>query len=70
MDFTVGNTVLLPAALKNGRVRANENCMWLEVSVPIESSLTGFDRPDRERPQSSSSAGGYVDLNVPDRGDG
>lgn len=67
LEFTVGNTLLLPAGLKNGRVRANENCMWLEVSVPIESSLTGFDRPEREKPQSSSSTGGYVDLNVPQR---
>jgi mannose-6-phosphate isomerase len=32
--FEVGDTVLVPAGLKNGRVRTHENCMWLEASVP------------------------------------
>ncbi len=34
--FGVGDTVLMPAGLKKGRVRTEENCMWLEASVPGE----------------------------------
>ena len=36
-SFGVGDTVLIPAGLRGGRVRTQENCMWLEVSIPIPS---------------------------------
>jgi len=62
--FAGGDTVLLPAALKNARVETDDNCLWLEVKVPVGSSLADFDRPARE-----GMAGGgdrFVRLNVPD----
>lgn len=31
----VGNTVVLPAGLKNGRVSTHEDCMWLEATIPV-----------------------------------
>lgn len=46
--FGVGDTILLPAGLRKGCVRTDANCMWLEVFVPLPSSLEGFDRPARE----------------------
>lgn len=46
-DFSLGNTVLIPAGLKQGRVQAKTRCMWLEVTVPIPSSLTGYERLPR-----------------------
>ena len=65
VDFAVGDTVLLPAGLKDGRVLTHENCLWLEVTIPVPSSLTGFPRPDRASLADAPPAGGrYVPLNV------
>ncbi len=47
VTFTTGNTVVLPAGLKKGSVRTESNCMWLEVTIPIASSLADYERPDR-----------------------
>jgi mannose-6-phosphate isomerase len=65
LSFGVGDTVVIPAGLKKGRVATQANCMWLEVSVPIASSLTRFDRPDRSSLQDPG--GGYVSIQLPDR---
>jgi len=65
LGFARGDTVLLPAAMRDGIVRALENCMWLEVTVPIESPLAGYDRPERDTPHSAARSPGYVTLNVP-----
>jgi mannose-6-phosphate isomerase len=67
LPFGVGDTILLPAGLKEGRVRADDNSMWLEVSVPVASSLSGFERPARESFQEAP-GGGLVPLNLPPRG--
>lgn len=65
VSFKVGDTVLLPAGMKNGHVKVHDNCMWLEVSIPIQSSLTGFDRPEREQPVGMSGpTRRYVSLNI------
>jgi len=63
LSFGVGETVVIPAGLKKGRVATHANCMWLEVSVPIVSSLTGFDRPDRRSLREGG--GGYVSIQLP-----
>ncbi len=63
--FKRGNTVLIPAGLQNGLVKTEDDCMWLEVTIPIPSSLSGFERPDRETPANAPSSGGYVPLGVP-----
>jgi len=63
LTFGVGETVVIPAGLKKGRVATHANCMWLEVSVPIASSLTGFDRPDRRSLREGG--GGYVSIHLP-----
>lgn len=71
VTFTAGDTLLLPAGLKNGRVKIDSDCMWLEVTIPIASSLAGFERPPSE-PRALARAvppappnGGYVRLNPP-----
>jgi mannose-6-phosphate isomerase len=61
LSFGEGETVVIPAGLKKGRVATHANCMWLEVSVPIASSLAGFDRPDRA---SVRDRGGYVSVQL------
>jgi len=67
-SFGVGDTVLLPAGLRKGRVKTLEECLWLEVTVPIVSSLAPYDRPDRETAHAPhKQTGGFVPLNVPGR---
>ncbi len=63
LSFGVGDTVVIPAGLKKGRVITNANSMWLEVSVPIASSLTGFDRPDRRALREGG--GRYISIHTP-----
>lgn len=63
--FSVGDTVLLPAALKNGKVVTDSRCMWLEVTVPIASSLAEYVRPVPEDLARSETR--YVDLRLPPR---
>jgi len=63
-DFGAGDTVLLPAGLKQARVQTHDRCLWLEVTVPIPSPLKGLPRPqpkDLEEPESQSR---LVPLNV------
>lgn len=65
VEFKLGDTVLLPAGMKSGVIKALEDCMWLEVTIPIPSSLTGFQRPERERRTTPhNDQGDYVRLNV------
>ena len=63
--FQTGDTVVLPAGLKEGRVRTTDNALWLEVSIPIASSLSGFPRPDRESLMIPDHRGGLIQVNVP-----
>jgi len=62
LSFGMGETVVIPAGLKKGLVATHANSMWLEVSVPIASSLAGFDRPDRRLLREG---GGYVSIQLP-----
>ena len=63
--FGPGDTVLLPAGLEGGSIKTLDDCMWLEVTVPVRSALADFQRPDqatlRENPQS------VVQLNLPNK---
>lgn len=67
--FGRGDTVVLPAGLKQGRVRTLSRCLWLEVTVPVRSDLAGF-----EHPVQGSIAGPptnrYVPLGLPHHGQG
>lgn len=66
LNFQVGDTVLIPAGIKEGFVSVDDNTMWLEVTLPIPSDLAGFERPSREALQAPGD-GGFVQLGVPDR---
>jgi len=63
--FSKGDTVLIPAAIREGHVRIEEECMWLEVTLPIPSSLSGFPRPKYDSLRASDP--GLVQLSVPKR---
>lgn len=63
--FQRGDTVLLPAGLKSPHVLAEESCMWLEVTVPVRSSLAKFQRADTASlREPTTHAGAFVPLNV------
>jgi len=62
--FGAGDTVLIPAGLTGGRVITEVSSMWLEVSIPIESSLSGFARPARSELENAAEPK-LVSLNVP-----
>ena len=62
--FERGDTVLIPAGLREARFKACTQCTWLEVTVPLPSDLAGFERPDRAQlaePQR------YVPLNIAEK---
>lgn len=46
--FQKGDVVLLPAALKKGRLKTLSPCTWLEVTIPTPSDLSEFDRPTNQ----------------------
>ncbi len=65
VSFDVGDTVLIPACLQGGRVETKDNCMWLEVTLPIASSLEGYERGDSvSRAELSTPGGGFIPLRV------
>jgi|CXWL01.1.fsa_nt_gi mannose-6-phosphate isomerase len=61
--FGVGDTVLLPAGLKGGRVAVEDVSTWLEISVPVVSSLGDLNRAERNSMRSDPRTN-YVPLNV------
>ncbi len=68
MPFSGGDTVLIPAGLPHARLRTLDDCVWLEVTVPLESDLKNFPRPrpaDLVTPEDR----GYVQINVPRPGE-
>ncbi len=62
--FGAGDTLLIPAAIKNGIVKVDDSTMWLEVTLPIASSLSGFERPEREQQMSAGPISPFVKLSV------
>lgn len=65
LEIGLGDTVLIPAGMKNGRVRTHEECMWLEASIPMPSPLAQFERPSREELAEPPQREGLVQLNLP-----
>ncbi len=64
LSFGRGDTVLIPAGLGAARMKTHAECIWLEVTVPLESDLKDYPRPDRAELAQPSDRG-YVQLNVP-----
>ncbi|MCC7293999.1 MAG: class I mannose-6-phosphate isomerase [Phycisphaerales bacterium] len=71
IPFSRGDTLLLPAGMKEARVRTDDDCSWLEITVPIRSDLAEYARPDRESLRAAGAGDAtLVSLNVPPRGQG
>jgi len=68
VSFTVGDTVLLPAGLKDGGVRTQSPCVWLEVTIPSPSSLAAYPRLELgSRSPWAQGEGAVVPLGIPKR---
>ncbi len=67
MTFSAGDTVLLPAGLEEGRVKTSDDCLWLEVTVPIPSDLADYQRPDRATLRQDTAPTNVVELNLPNK---
>lgn len=46
--FRPGDVVLIPAGVRNCSVRTAADCEWLDVRVPVPSTLRPFGHPERE----------------------
>lgn len=62
--FATGDVVVLPAALRKARLRTHTACIWLEVTVPVESDLAGFDRPAAAALRDAPAGNRFVHLGV------
>jgi len=66
--FAAGDTVLLPAGLRDGKVETQTSSCWLEVTLPVASSLAGLERPERRELAAPGMGERYVPLRVPRQG--
>lgn len=67
LTFSRGDTLLLPAGLRQARVATHSKCVWLEVTIPLPSDLAGYPRPDRAELAIADDR--YVQLSTPPRDD-
>lgn len=52
LPFRTGDTVLLPAGMREGRVNVPEASTWLEITIPVKSSLANLTPDQRHSLQS------------------
>jgi mannose-6-phosphate isomerase len=64
LPFERGQVVLLPAALKDARVRVCTPMRWLEVTVPVPSDLAGYAHPPKGE-LAGEPPSGLVQLGLP-----
>jgi len=68
VGFGVGDTLLIPAGTSGAKVTTHASTMWLEVTVPIASSLAEFERLNKDALGRIGHGGSqYVPLTLPDR---
>ncbi len=63
LRFGRGDTVLIPAGLKDARIKTLADCKWLEVTIPLASDLANYPRPARKELQEPEDRG-VVPLNI------
>ncbi len=62
--FRKGEVVVLPAALKNAKLKTSTDCVWLEVTIPAASDLADFPHPSKEALAATDAAPGVIPLNI------
>lgn len=64
LTFERGDTVLIPAGLGSALLKTINDCVWLEVTIPIASDLSGYPHPQRSE-QTGPPGERVVQINVP-----
>lgn len=65
LAFEPGNCVILPANLRDAKLRTDTDCVWLEITVPAESDLAAYPRPDASYLQSNEGTAQHpIPLNI------
>lgn len=65
LAFEPGHCVILPANLRDARLRTDTDCVWLEITVPAESDLAAYPRPDADYLQASEGTPQHpIPLNI------
>jgi mannose-6-phosphate isomerase len=64
LDFAKGDTIVIPAGLEQARIKTLDNCMWLEVTIPLRSDLADYPRPDRAQLNEPDDHG-FIQINPP-----
>lgn len=62
--FKKGDVVVLPAALRDGRLKTEQDCTWLEVTIPSASDLANLPHPSADELRAPREAHGAVQLNL------
>ncbi len=62
--FKTGDVVVLPAALRDGRLTTETDCNWLEVTIPVASDLADFQRPGAAELREPHESPGPIQLNL------
>lgn len=51
--FASGDVLVIPAGARRPTIETETDCEWLEVKIPLPSTLSGYARPPRELPPRS-----------------
>ena len=51
--FASGDVLVMPAGARRPTIATETDCEWLEVKIPLPSTLSGYARPPRELPPRS-----------------
>lgn len=65
LAFAPGDCVILPANLRDAKLWTDTDCVWLEITIPIESDLAAYPRPDAAYLQSNEGTPNHpIPLNI------
>lgn len=70
LAFKFGDVVLLPAALREAVLKTDDDCLWLEITIPGRGELAGSEPRGRTRLSEPRPSGGkeFVQISPPGRG--
>ena len=65
LPFAPGDCVILPANLNEPKLRTETDCVWLEITIPVESDLAAYPRPDAAYLQANEGTTNHpIPLNI------
>ncbi|MCB9852104.1 MAG: hypothetical protein H6819_03340 [Phycisphaerales bacterium] len=65
LPFAPGDCVILPANMKEPKLRTESDCVWLEITIPVESDLAAYPRPDAAYLQANEGTANHpIPLNI------